>query len=40
MKPMLVQRVASMNFQEADKDKSGSISMEEFLEIYSKMMKQ
>jgi len=40
MKPMLIKRLASMHFNEADRDKSGHIDMQEFLEIYAKLKKQ
>merc|ERR1712137_1345554 len=37
MKPALISRLAAMHFNEADRDKSGQIDMQEFLEIYSKL---
>lgn len=40
MKPFLIKSVASMHFNEADRDKSGSIDLEEFLEVYAKIYKQ
>ena len=40
MKPMLINRLAMMHFQEADADKSGSIDLQEFLNIYAKLKKQ
>ena len=40
MKPMLINRLARMHFQEADRDKSGHIDIQEFLEIYAKLKKQ
>ena len=40
MKPFLIKSVARMHFNEADRDKSGSIDLEEFLEVYAKIYKQ
>merc|ERR1712100_956763 len=37
MKPLLINRLAKMHFQEADRDKSGAIDIQEFLEIYAKL---
>merc|ERR1711862_90603 len=39
MKPLLINRLAKMHFQEADRDKSGAIDIQEFLEIYAKLKK-
>ena len=39
MKPLLIKNLSSMYFSEADRDKSGKIDVEEFLEIFAKIKK-
>ena len=39
MKESLIKRLAAMHFSEADRDHSGYIDRQEFLEIYAKLNK-
>ena len=40
MAPGLISRFTALHFSAADRDKSGSIDFDEFLEIYAKMLKE